>query len=416
MNERVRRYDNGTGVRWDLLTSVPFLLSLGVLALNDFVLKGAYGNALTGKLSDFAGLFAFSLFLCAFVPPRRWSCVVLAGAWFTFWKSPLSQPLIDAWNGSGAFEIARVVDYGDLLALAVLPMSALLVARRRPAPAPRWPAYAMALIALVLFTATSRPRRVVPYDHRYGFDMPAEDMLILLERYRQPTLLEEYERPDFASLDPYYAAERHAPNESFSFWLVDNGLNAIVSVLPDEDGSFLRLHQLGLWSEQEEDDPTSMLTGFEEELVGPLRAAASDSLMSTAIRLTERPRRRPARWFRSSNEAIVFGLLQYAAVPGDSVALVFGSPAESDISIVPCEVRLERVEGGAWVDAGDIRGSSPCEDSRIALRDGDARVLPALVSWPTGVWRLAGTFRTEQGDTSLYTEPLIVRAPPGKGP
>ncbi len=48
------------------------LLSVGLLALNDHYLKYAYPGFLTGKLSDFCGLFFFPLFLCAlFVVLRR---------------------------------------------------------------------------------------------------------------------------------------------------------------------------------------------------------------------------------------------------------------------------------------------------------------------------------------------------------
>lgn len=43
------------------------LLAIGVLLLNDHVLKGLYGNALTGKLSDVAGMIFFPLMLQAMV-------------------------------------------------------------------------------------------------------------------------------------------------------------------------------------------------------------------------------------------------------------------------------------------------------------------------------------------------------------
>lgn len=40
-----------------------FLIALFILILNDWVLKHTFNNTLTGKLSDFAGLFAFAFFL-----------------------------------------------------------------------------------------------------------------------------------------------------------------------------------------------------------------------------------------------------------------------------------------------------------------------------------------------------------------
>lgn len=43
-----------------------FLISLGVLILNDWFLKAFFYNSITGKLSDFAGLIALPFFLSLF--------------------------------------------------------------------------------------------------------------------------------------------------------------------------------------------------------------------------------------------------------------------------------------------------------------------------------------------------------------
>ncbi len=51
--------------RFDLLRSPVLLGAVGVLLLNDFVLKAAFHSWLTGKLSDVAGLAAFTIFWCA---------------------------------------------------------------------------------------------------------------------------------------------------------------------------------------------------------------------------------------------------------------------------------------------------------------------------------------------------------------
>lgn len=50
---------------FSILVSPGFLLCLCLLLLNDFILKSEFHNALTGKLSDFAGLFIFPLFFSA---------------------------------------------------------------------------------------------------------------------------------------------------------------------------------------------------------------------------------------------------------------------------------------------------------------------------------------------------------------
>ena len=45
-----------------MLTSPGFVVGLSLLLLNDLFLKARFHNPLTGKLSDFAGLFVFPLF------------------------------------------------------------------------------------------------------------------------------------------------------------------------------------------------------------------------------------------------------------------------------------------------------------------------------------------------------------------
>ena len=106
-----------------ILTSFWFIIGLTTLLLNDFVLKGLYGNWLTGKLSDFAGLFIFPLFWCAIFPRHQNKIFWLTGILFVFWKSMYSQPLIDTWNGLDILKINRTVDYSDLIALIILPFA-----------------------------------------------------------------------------------------------------------------------------------------------------------------------------------------------------------------------------------------------------------------------------------------------------
>lgn len=105
---------------------LPRPLPIGALALllaNDFVLKPAFHNAVTGKLSDFAGLFLFALCGFALFPHRRKLVVALTAVGFALWKSALSQPGIDGWNALGIFPIDRVVDATDLVALLILPIA-----------------------------------------------------------------------------------------------------------------------------------------------------------------------------------------------------------------------------------------------------------------------------------------------------
>lgn len=148
-----------------LLASPPFILSVALLLLNDHILKAAYGNWLTGKLSDFAGLFAFALFWTALLPRQRRAVFALTAVAFVLWKTPLSDPALAAWNALGILPLARVVDPTDWLALLALVPAYQLAHRHAsgdPRPHPRYGrrmvGVASAAVAILAFTATSIAR------------------------------------------------------------------------------------------------------------------------------------------------------------------------------------------------------------------------------------------------------------------
>jgi hypothetical protein len=156
--------------RRDILTSPGFVISLSLLLINDFYLKPAINSPLTGKLSDFAGLFAFTLFWISMFPRfRRGICLtILLG--FTFWKSSYSQPVIGLWNGLGIVRISRTIDLTDLIALSVIPPAYSYASRRLSGTiAPNWVPTSMALIAVFAFTATSYRTKYEDYGNKYYF-------------------------------------------------------------------------------------------------------------------------------------------------------------------------------------------------------------------------------------------------------
>lgn len=106
-----------------IFSSWWFLFGLSMLLVNDFILKDLYGNWLTGKLSDFSGLFVFSLFWTALFPKYRLKIMWLTGIMFVYWKSSYSQAFINTWNQFDILPIDRVVDYSDYLALLILPLA-----------------------------------------------------------------------------------------------------------------------------------------------------------------------------------------------------------------------------------------------------------------------------------------------------
>jgi hypothetical protein len=104
------------------LYRILFLVSIFLLLINDLYLKFEYHNYLTGKLSDFAGLFAFPYFFSCLIPKKTKLIYISSGILFVFWKLELSQPMFDFAHSYG-IGINRTVDYSDLIALLILPIS-----------------------------------------------------------------------------------------------------------------------------------------------------------------------------------------------------------------------------------------------------------------------------------------------------
>jgi hypothetical protein len=140
-----------------VLTRWPFLVALSLLLFNDFWLKAAHPGFVTGKLSDFAGIALIALPLLAAFPARAKTIYVAIALAFVWWKSPASDGFIAIANDLLPYSIGRVVDYGDLFALLVLPLCRFAVSgdplpiravrRRLAVPA--------AIVALFATTATS---------------------------------------------------------------------------------------------------------------------------------------------------------------------------------------------------------------------------------------------------------------------
>ena len=120
---------------------------------------------MTGKLSDFTGLFVFALFLIAFVPKFKIHVLIGCGLFFIWWKSVLSSSFINAWNDSMPIPIERVVDYSDLSALLVLP-AAFIVSNKNYEPVIRYRRFwinFIGLVSLFAFCFTSPPRYALYY-------------------------------------------------------------------------------------------------------------------------------------------------------------------------------------------------------------------------------------------------------------
>jgi hypothetical protein len=138
-----------------------FIIGLLILAVNDQYLKWTFGNWFTGKISDFAGLLIFPMFLQFLFPRIARVSVILTAVLFVFWKLPVSGSFIDSYNKVAIIPITRTVDYSDFIALLILPFAWYFMGRIDNYRIGRIsPAFATCLIALpaaVVFMATSPP-------------------------------------------------------------------------------------------------------------------------------------------------------------------------------------------------------------------------------------------------------------------
>ncbi len=159
------------------------LLSIALLLLNDHMLKGALPSWLTGKLSDFAGLFFFPFLLCAALSPLRLRPRQSAGIafgitaiWFAAMKT---MPAANHWTQwlAGVIvgkPVRLVLDPTDLIALvALVPAWWLWLRLEQPPPAQlpgKWAYAALGLAALASVATApcfspSRVMRVIAFEN-----------------------------------------------------------------------------------------------------------------------------------------------------------------------------------------------------------------------------------------------------------
>lgn len=155
---------------FEIFAQPGFLVALVLLLANDFYLKTHYANWLTGKLSDFSGLYVFTQFIATCFGGRIVATAITSAVLFAVWKSPLATPLIELVNRYSAMPIHRTIDYTDLMALAVLPLAVRFYGTRTTFP---WGfiKYPVAVLAMlgIMATSTIRPSYDVRMDLR---DLP----------------------------------------------------------------------------------------------------------------------------------------------------------------------------------------------------------------------------------------------------
>lgn len=143
-----------------------FIGALTLLICNDFWWKASYSNALTGKLSDLSGVLVLGLLFNLISDRNRKLNALFVVVFFTFWKSPLSEGLIVAWNSLPVFNLERIVDYSDLIAFIGLPV----ITHVRYAPLEKnspWAFSTLLGISFFALSSTSRTKDMfLKWEHR----------------------------------------------------------------------------------------------------------------------------------------------------------------------------------------------------------------------------------------------------------
>jgi hypothetical protein len=181
-----------------------FIIGLLLLLINDFFLKQHYHNWLTGKLSDFAGLFIFPIFLTYLFPKKAISNYVFTALFFVFWKLEYSSSLLFYVNETFGSEFSRTIDDTDLIALFILPISYLYQNNAKEMKISYVKPIVIA-VAIFSFFATSAPDLDTAqetlltggYHYRWQYERFNKDVLIIgYENKKCETCYDEVIGPD----------------------------------------------------------------------------------------------------------------------------------------------------------------------------------------------------------------------------
>jgi len=161
-----------------------FIISIALLIINDFYFKQTFGNAVTGKLSDFTGLFAFPFFLSCLFPSRKKTIHIFTCFIFIWWKSIFSQPFIDFANYC-EIPLVRTVDFTDNIALVSVAFSYFLFSKENKFRVirPIWQFFIITLSAFSFMATSLAPRTRINYisaNKVYKFDIPMETLITRL--------------------------------------------------------------------------------------------------------------------------------------------------------------------------------------------------------------------------------------------
>ncbi|MBS1635262.1 MAG: hypothetical protein JST26_05020 [Bacteroidetes bacterium] len=162
------------------ITHPLFIAAILALALNDWCFKPMFHNAVTGKLSDFAGLFAFPFFLSCIWPQRVKTIHILVILLFALWKTTWIQPCLDFLNTVG-FPVHRTPDLSDYTAFGSVPFSYYIFHKPVYAVMHTWSARLLGAFSIFIFAATTMlPPKLNSYcaiNKEYKFDISKRQLV-----------------------------------------------------------------------------------------------------------------------------------------------------------------------------------------------------------------------------------------------
>lgn len=157
-----------------------FIICVFILILNDWYLKPVFHNTLTGKLSDFAGLFALPYLLSSMLPKHTLKIHVWTGLLFIVWKSEFAEPLI-AFANSLRIPVSRTIDFTDNIALISLLFSYYILKSSFALNIKPILHKALVAASCLAFAATSMPpredRTFTQIDKVYTFDISKRELV-----------------------------------------------------------------------------------------------------------------------------------------------------------------------------------------------------------------------------------------------
>ena len=117
-------------------------------------------------------MFAFPYFFSCFFPKRAKQIYIISAILFVIWKSQFSQPIFDFAHLYG-IGIDRTIDYSDLFALLILPISYTYWINGSNSTQKPKAVLKPLIIAICSFSfvATSLPRRSESYNYKSDFEI-----------------------------------------------------------------------------------------------------------------------------------------------------------------------------------------------------------------------------------------------------